>query len=1175
MTPALKQNDHELSELAPASDVLYWAEPRNLELQASYRLENVFLTEPAQSKVEIVLYSFRSTTPSDISGQRRQQPVLVAHPQVLRTLLSGDDARSCSRIMMIHRLNSWSRIDVTADMFQAICDLDKVMPCFLKIVRGFAKKSRSHDENFMACYSQLHLSSRPRSCMNSDCTTPMPQGTKEGISSICYNIRYFERHGRALDDPWSCRQSAIHVKVSISTRKASSVIVQAPEEFHKEVSTVLDENHVHPLHIHLIYLSISLKTWRDYLNHIADRLRDLELEVSICKPYGEFGFSLSSKQYIHTLRHKLYHAQCILTNTLDTIRAIRAYAKKISALCDLPSTMQQAFEIRLENQANELRNHSRYDDILKSYQQELLHKNGVHLATIAQSDSAETKFMASISDKTYQDSRTMRIATLIAMLYLPANLVLLAVVSYAINNRGFRYSLNVEFLPVIWDAARDIIGTGDIIHGDIKPENVLVFEDVPGHYTVRVADFGYSTLYGSESHPLKLPISLPWNAPEHDRSAKEWNPAQAKVTDIYSFGLVSFWLMFHPWLRRDRPEAQDKRDTSVAVATGTMNVNETALDRLIMLKESGEIRTQSQLLVYSEASLSERYQTALKDFFATSLSLDPGEREASLRSLDPGDRKPILQSSCSGDCVEVEHGFVNSQENGVRENWLLNLSNTPPSLNVKLPQRPLRSSDFKLGRSLCDFYRSDFRVRRHIAAQIIDEHVRTGNLGAQAAVCHHIGFGNRRNEEKTLNILNRCEGSRRSFQPNLAGEWQDQGILEEAETQLEQEMEDLDASLSTYHTLILLSRMILSTVYRFRGRWKDAERLAANVIKIREVQVGENHADTFVAMAHMATLSQGQERWRDAEALLRDIVQRSRHSLGIEHADTLTYQLRLAWVHIQRNRLQDADELTRTVLLTLKNVFGEEHPKTLAAMDILCCVLRGQENHRDAVNLGRRLFKLSSGSMGTAHPITQQAMSNLATALWHEGLFDEAEELEILLLNALTESMGPDHPTTIIAEENLAGTLWSKGRKQKAEELERVALEKSIRVLGVADPKTYGIAANLATELAHGARWGEAQQLALLILNDEAAVQGPQTRDDLNAKLMLVNILFVSGNRPKSVAVLSQILKEIVQHSGPDDPEVCYLQLVLEKWREGAPVREAMLIFSDSMDFPIPPPAQG
>ncbi|ETS86983.1 hypothetical protein PFICI_00811 [Pestalotiopsis fici W106-1] len=67
---------------------------------------------------------------------------------------------------------------------------------------------------------------------------------------------------------------------------------------------------------------------------------------------------------------------------------------------------------------------SMYDDILKFRGQELLHDNGVRLAQIAQADSVENKTMLSLADKTAQDSRTMRIATLIAMVYLPANLVM-------------------------------------------------------------------------------------------------------------------------------------------------------------------------------------------------------------------------------------------------------------------------------------------------------------------------------------------------------------------------------------------------------------------------------------------------------------------------------------------------------------------------------------------------------------------------------------------------------------------------------------------------------------------------------------------------------------------------------------------------------------------------------
>lgn len=62
-----------------------------------------------------------------------------------------------------------------------------------------------------------------------------------------------------------------------------------------------------------------------------------------------------------------------------------------------------------------------------------MHNNGMRLTQIALTDSAETKAMASLAEQTSQDSRTMRIATTVAMFYLPANLVMVRSQLYRSN----------------------------------------------------------------------------------------------------------------------------------------------------------------------------------------------------------------------------------------------------------------------------------------------------------------------------------------------------------------------------------------------------------------------------------------------------------------------------------------------------------------------------------------------------------------------------------------------------------------------------------------------------------------------------------------------------------------------------------------------------------------------
>ena len=82
-----------------------------------------------------------------------------------------------------------------------------------------------------------------------------------------------------------------------------------------------------------------------------------------------------------------------------------------------------------------------------------------------------------------------------------------------------------------------------VIHGDIKPQNILVFRSaITGETSFKVADFGYSTLVVAESELVSLPKSRPWNAPEHRHEG--FKVDAAKKTDVYSFGMLCLWVLF-------------------------------------------------------------------------------------------------------------------------------------------------------------------------------------------------------------------------------------------------------------------------------------------------------------------------------------------------------------------------------------------------------------------------------------------------------------------------------------------------------------------------------------------------------------------------------------------------------------------------------------------------------
>ena len=97
-----------------------------------------------------------------------------------------------------------------------------------------------------------------------------------------------------------------------------------------------------------------------------------------------------------------------------------------------------------------------------------------------------------------------------------------------------------EKLSILRDVAMGInfLHQCSIAHGDVKSENVLLFQDSQGHITAKISDFGFAVL-GNQGHFNFIPRgTLLWSAPEvRNRTLRT---GEAPASDIYSYGLL-FW----------------------------------------------------------------------------------------------------------------------------------------------------------------------------------------------------------------------------------------------------------------------------------------------------------------------------------------------------------------------------------------------------------------------------------------------------------------------------------------------------------------------------------------------------------------------------------------------------------------------------------------------------------
>ena len=163
-----------------------------------------------------------------------------------------------------------------------------------------------------------------------------------------------------------------------------------------------------------------------------------------------------------------------------------------------------------------------------------------------------------------------------------------------------------------------------IVHGDIKPQNVLVFDSFEGDDVgVKITDFGYASLGNQDDDLVKLARSRPWDAPEY--SPRWLTMRSAKRMDVYSFGLLVLWLLF-----RQEPIFREGK-TSVSVGKAFETDDELLLERLEELKESDGLLTQAIQLVSKCSKVNENLRVRLERVFTISLSREPSSRAFDMR----------------------------------------------------------------------------------------------------------------------------------------------------------------------------------------------------------------------------------------------------------------------------------------------------------------------------------------------------------------------------------------------------------------------------------------------------------------------------------------------------------------------------------------------------------------
>jgi len=228
--------------------------------------------------------------------------------------------------------------------------------------------------------------------------------------------------------------------------------------------------------------------------------------------------------------------------------------------------------------------------------------------------------------------------------------------------------------------------------------------------------------------------------------------------------------------------------------------------------------------------------------------------------------------------------------------------------------------------------------------------------------------------------------------------------------------------------------------YRLEGKYPDAEKVDVETLALRQRILGPDHSETFVAMNNLAGVYLLQGKYSQAEPMYRKVVEHELAAMGPDSPETLTPMHNLASTIYSEGRYAEAEAIEKDVLERRIRVMGREHWQTIMATDLLGGAYAMQGKLAQAEALHAESLEIARRTLGPANPNTLTTMNRLATAYRLDHKIPQAEKLQTEILSGIQAALGPEHPNTLTAMANLALSRHLLHRHAEASQLAQSAL---------------------------------------------------------------------------------------------------------------------------------------
>ena len=668
-----------------------------------------------------------------------------------------------------------------------------------------------------------------------------------------------------------------------------------------------------------------------------------------------------------------------------------------------------------------------------------------------------------------------------------------------------------------------------VVHGDLKPFNLLARWSDKGEPLLRVTDFGISR---AMNHALVTPAGhlrspAAYLAPEH--LATKTIDARS---DIYALGMLLYELLTGR-LPIDTPrDAGEHLEELRRVVMESQVLKPSALMRSLPRAQLSGVALNRKVETTSYPDLLEQHFDWI---VMRTLEKRPDNRYLSAEALENDflpylkeaaamPEQPVGKETAVGNFISEHRGWLALAAvlvlllttGMVIASWLL--VNKKLELAQATSKRKIESHSMT-SRYLQEMFAvltpetvkdKDTTLVRHILDQAVD-HLDTLAASPEA--------GARAQETIGLTYL--------ALSQPLDAQKQLYGALEKRKL-----------ALGGAHRDTLRSMRQVANAMQADGRYVDAENQLRLTLIAQQKALGPDHPDTFVTITVLAAVCDEQEKHQEAETLYLNLYQLQKRVLGADHLDTFATLGNLAHSYTLQGRYADAMKRRGEQLEGTRRVLGPKDPRTLVTMNLTAqsCEAAGKPSEAEKLYVGA--LEIQKQSLGAEHPDTLTQVDQLALMLGRRGRHAEALKLHLQSLDAKRRVLGPSDPQTLITLKNLAGEYEVQGKHAEAEASQLQVLETLQAAFPPQHPEILAQKDTLAQLYDDHGRYAEAVKLRQESLAVRQRVLGGSHAQTLRSMQQLAASLDADGKRAQAAKLQLETLETMKTAYGPGDPDV-------------------------------------